>query len=121
MNRKRRGDVKIPVKTKECLFYLQVKEPFEEFYKLLHKMMYEWDTNIVKGMNTLFTKFLPKDQTYATMIENMVNLYLAISIDSIRYTEVDRCFGEKTGLMICDINNMMNMELDEYKSYRRSY
>jgi hypothetical protein len=46
-------------KQKNAFFYLQVKELFEEFYSLLDEMMHGWDTNIVKGMNKVFTKFLP--------------------------------------------------------------
>jgi hypothetical protein len=113
--------LKYRCKQKNAFLYLQVKELFEEFYSLLNKMMHGWDTNIVEGMTKFFMKFLPKDRTYATMIENTVRLYLAISIDSVGYTEVYRHLGEKTGLTICEINYMMNMELDEYKLYRRSY
>jgi hypothetical protein len=94
---------------------------FEEFYGLLGKMMHGWDTNIIEGMNKLFTKSLPKDRTYATTIENMVRLYLAISVDSVNYTEVYQHLREKTGLTISEVNRTMNMELDEYKLYRRRY
>jgi hypothetical protein len=113
--------LKYRCKEKNVVFYLQVKALFDEFYKLLDEMMHEWDTNIVEGMNKFFTKFLPKDRTYATTIENMVRLYLAISIDSVGYTEVYRRLGEKTGLTISEVNRTMNMELDEYKTYRRRY
>jgi hypothetical protein len=85
---KRRGRVEIQVERKEWLFYLQVKKLFEEFYALLQEMLHEWDANIMEGVNKFFMEFLPKDHTYAMTIENMVRLYLAISIDSVRYTEV---------------------------------
>jgi hypothetical protein len=113
--------LKYRCKVINAAFYLQVKELFDEFYKLLDEMMHGWDTNIVEGMNKFFTKFLPKDQTFAMTIENMVRLYLAISIDSVGYTEVYRRLGEKTGLTISEVNRTMNLELDEYKSYRRRY
>jgi hypothetical protein len=77
-------------KEKNANFYLQVKEIFEEFYLLLEEMMHEFDTNIVEGMNKFFTKFLPKDRTYAMSIENSVRLYLAVCIDSVGYTETYR-------------------------------
>jgi hypothetical protein len=105
---------------KNAFFYLQVMKLFEEFYKLTKEMMHEWDTNIVKGMNKFFTKDLPKDRTYATTIENMVRLYLAISIDWVGYTEAYRHLGEKTGLTICEVYRTMNMKMD-YKSNRRIY
>jgi hypothetical protein len=65
-------------------FYLQVIALFKEFYVLLDEMLHEWDTNIVEGLNKLFTKFLHKDRTYAMTIENKVRIYLAVAIDSNR-------------------------------------
>jgi hypothetical protein len=90
-------------KVKNSVFYLQVKELFEEFYQMLEEMMHEWDTNTVEGMNKFFTKFLPKDRTYAMMIENKVQLYLAIAIDLVGYLEVYCRIGEEMGLTICEI------------------
>ncbi len=74
-------------KEKNNKFYLQVKKIFEDFYGQLDEMLHEWDTNIVEGMNKFFTKFLPKDRTYAMTIENKVRLYLAVSIDLVGYLE----------------------------------
>jgi hypothetical protein len=108
-------------KEKNNKFYLQVKELFESFYELLEEMLHGWDTNIVEGMNQFFTKFLPKNRTYAMTIENKVRLYLAISIDSIGYTEVYRRIAEKSGLTYCNVHQSMNHQLDKTKSYRRTY
>jgi hypothetical protein len=54
-------------------------------------------------------------------IENQVRLYLAISIDSVGYTEIYRRIGERTGLTICEVNRGMNLQLDNEKGYRRAY
>jgi hypothetical protein len=113
--------LKYRCKVKNAIFYSQVKELFEEFYKLLKEMLHEWDTNIVEGMNKFFTKFLPKDRTFAMTIENKVRLYLAVSIDSVGYTEVYRRIAEKTGLTICGVLKNLNLQLDKEKSYRREY
>jgi hypothetical protein len=102
-------------------FYLQVKALFEEFYALLHEMLHEWDTNIVEGLNKFFTKFLPKDRTYAMTIENKVRIYLAVAIDSVGYTETYKCIAEKTGLTYCEVQKELNLQLDQMKSYRRQY
>jgi hypothetical protein len=88
-----REEVELKYRSKQLkgFFYLQVKTLFDEFYPLLAEMLHDWDTNIVEGMNKFVTKFLPKDRTYAMSIENQVRLYLAISIDSVGYTEI-YCF-----------------------------
>ncbi len=103
------------------IFYLQVKVLFEQFYTGLDKMLHAWDTNIVEGMNKFFTKFLPKDRTYALTVENSVRLYLAVMIDSIGYSETYKRIGEKGGFKICGTHQTMNESFDTQKSYRREY
>jgi hypothetical protein len=49
-------------------------------------------------MNKFFTKFLPKDRTYAMTIENQVRIHLAIYIDSVEYEETYSRLAEATGL-----------------------
>jgi hypothetical protein len=96
------AELKYRSNEKNAFFYLQVKQLFNELYALLEEMLHEWDTNIMEGMNNCFTKFLPKDHTYAMTIENhQLRLYLTISIDYIGYMEVYQRIGKKTGLMIC--------------------
>jgi hypothetical protein len=113
--------LKYRCKEKNKQFYLQVKKIFEDFYLQLDEMLHEWDTNIVEGMNKFFTKFLPKDRTYAMTIENKVRLYLAVSIDSVGYLETYRRIGAKTGLTICEVHKTMSLQFDNRKSYRRMY
>jgi hypothetical protein len=108
-------------KTKNALFYSQVKKIFEEFYEQLEEMLHCWDTNIVEGMNKFFTKFLPKDRTYAMTIENKVRIHLAVAIDSVGYTEVYQRLAKKTGLTYCAIQREMNRQFDNDKTYRREY
>jgi hypothetical protein len=98
-----------------------VKALFEEFYLLLFEMLHEWDTNIVEGLNKFFTKFLHKDRTYAMTIENKVRIYLAVAIDSVGYSETYARIAEKTGLTFCAVQKELDLQLDERKSYRRSY
>ena len=98
-------------KVKNPVFYLQGKVLFEQFYTGLDEMLHAWDTNIVEGMNKCFTKFLPKDRTYALTIENLVRLYLAVMIDSIGYSETYKRIGEKAGFTICDTHQKMNKSL----------
>jgi hypothetical protein len=113
--------LKYRCKEKNNSFYLQVKVIFDEFYGGLHEMMHKWDTNIVEGLNKFFTKFLPKDRTLAMTIENKVRLYLAICIDSIGYYETYRRLSEKTGIRYCKVQQTLNEQLDNEKSYRRQY
>jgi hypothetical protein len=108
-------------KEKNNKFYLQVKTIFEEFYLLLFEMLHPWNTNIVEGLNKFFTKFLHKDRTYAMTIENKVQIYLAVAIDSIGYSESYERIAEKTGLTFCAVQKELDLHLDETKSYRRSY
>jgi hypothetical protein len=108
-------------KEKNNKLYLQVKTIFEEFYLLLFEMLHPWDTNIVEGLNKFFTKFLHKDRTYAMTIENKVRIYLAVAIDSIGYSETYERIAEKTGLTFCAVQKELDLQLDETKSYRRSY
>ena len=102
-------------------FYLQVLTLFKEFFVLLDEMLHQWDTNIVEGLNKFFTKFLHKDRTYAMTIENKVRIYLAVAIDSVGYTDVYERIAEKTGFTHCEVQKELNLQLDQDKSYRRTY
>jgi hypothetical protein len=102
-------------------FYLQVIALFEEFYVLLGEMLHQWDTNIVEGLNKFFTKFLHKDRTYTLTIENKVRIYLAVAIDSVGYTDVYERIAKKTGFTYCEVQKELNLQLDQEKSYRRTY
>ena len=104
--------LKYRCKEKNKDFYLQVKVIFDEFYGGLSEMMYKWDTNIVEGLNKLFTKFLPKDRTLAMTIENKVRIHLAICIDSIGYYETYKRLSEKTGISYCKVQQSLNEQLD---------
>jgi hypothetical protein len=64
-------------------FYLDVKDIVVEFAEQSADMLHGWSSDIVEGMNKFFTKFLPKDRTYAMTIENQVRIHLAICIDSV--------------------------------------
>ena len=75
-------------KEKNVVFYLQVRELFVDFYKLLEEMLHGWDMNIIEGINPFFTKFLSKNRTYVMTIENKVRLCLAVSIDSVGYIKI---------------------------------
>jgi hypothetical protein len=102
-------------------FYLQVIALFEEFYVLLDEMLHEWDTNIVEGLNKFLTKFLHKDRTYAMTIENEVRIHLAFAIDSDGYTDVYERIAKKTRFTYCEVQKELNLQLDQEKSYRRTY
>ncbi len=84
-------------------------------------MLHEWDTNMVEGLNKFFTKFLPKERTYAMRIENKVRIYLAVAIDSVGYTDVYERIAEKTGFTHCEVQKELNLRLDQEKSCRRTY
>jgi hypothetical protein len=68
-----------------------------EHFKVLHAEFMEedhlrqvfpsWDSNTVEGFNEFITKFLPKDQTFCKMIENSVQIHLAMCLLSIGYEE----------------------------------
>jgi hypothetical protein len=108
-------------KVKNKKFYLQVKQIFDDFVELVHEMMHRWDTNIVEGLNKCFTKFLPKDRTYARTIENKERLCLVVAIDSQGYINTYQQIAEKTGLTLTLTHEELNRQLDNTKSYRRVY
>jgi hypothetical protein len=72
-------------------------------------------------MNKLFTKFLPKDRTYATTIENQVRIHLVICIDSVGYRETYSRLAEAPGLQLGSTNEKLNRKLNNEKQYRRKY
>jgi hypothetical protein len=84
-------------------------------------MLHGWSSDIVEGMNKFFTKFLPKDRTYAMTIENQVRIHLAIFIDSVGYEETYSRLAEATGLQLGSINEKPNRLLNNEKQCRRKY
>jgi hypothetical protein len=88
---------------------------------LLDEKLHECDTNIVEGLNKFFTKFLHKDRTYAMTIENKVRIYLAAAIDLVGYTNVYERIAEKIGFTYCEVQKELNLQLNQVKSYRRTY
>jgi hypothetical protein len=58
-------------------FYLDVRDIVVDFAEQSADMLHGWSSDIVEGRNKFFTKFLPKDRTYAMIIENQVRIHLA--------------------------------------------
>jgi spore cortex formation protein SpoVR/YcgB (stage V sporulation) len=102
-------------------FYLDVKDIVVEFAEQSADMLHGWSSDIVEGMNRFFTKFLPKDRTYAMTIENQVRIHLAICIDSAGYQETYSRLAEATGLRLGSINENLNRLLNDEKQYRPKY
>jgi hypothetical protein len=102
-------------------FYLDVKKIVVKFAEQSAGMLHGWSSDIVEGMNKFFTKFLPKDRTYAMTIENQVRIHLAICIDSVGYGETYSRLAEATGLQLGSINEKLNRLLNDKKQYRRKY
>jgi hypothetical protein len=102
-------------------FYLDVKDIVVEFAEQSADMLHGWSSDIVEGMKKFFTKFLPKDRTYAMTIENQVRIYLAICIDSVSYIETYTRLAESTGLQLGSTNKNLNRQRNDEKQYQRKY
>jgi hypothetical protein len=110
--------ISLPVETNFKLFE---KFKCRKCHALKQNMLHGWSSDIVEGMNRFFTKFLPKDRTYAMTIKNQVRIHLAICIDSVGYQETYFRLAEATGLRLGSINENLNRLLNDEKQYRRKY
>jgi hypothetical protein len=113
--------VEAKLKYRLKVFLLTSNSLIGRIHVLLDEMLHEWDTNIAEGLNKFFTRVLHKDRTYAMTIENKVRIYLAVAIDSVGYTDVYERIAKKTGFTYCEVQKELNLQLDQEKSYRRTY
>jgi hypothetical protein len=87
----------------------------------LKQVFQPWDMNAWEGFfNQLITKFLPKDQTYCKIIENLVIIHLGLCTLSIRYKNFHKRPFTLTGLSDGECNLLYLRLEDKEQIWRRN-